>query len=90
MAERISVEVAYARPEEQPVIPLEVDPGSTLQYAIEQSGLLQRFPEIDLATAKVGVFGKLAAELLIVCIAFGHDLQSPFRGLGCLNTLVQA
>jgi hypothetical protein len=58
--ERIAVEVAYAKPDEQWVIPLEVESGTTLQSAIEQSGIIGRFPEIDIATVKVGVFGKAA------------------------------
>jgi uncharacterized protein len=59
-SERISVEVAYATPDEQLVIPLNVESGTTLESAIEQSGILRRFPEIDIATVKVGVFGKAA------------------------------
>jgi uncharacterized protein len=55
------VEVAYARPQEQVVVELELAPGATLRSAIEASGLLQRFAEIDLATAKVGVFGRVRA-----------------------------
>ena len=52
--ERISVEVAYARPDEQLVIPLKVESGTTLKSAIEQSGILQRFPEIDIADGQSG------------------------------------
>jgi len=58
-AEVISVEVAYATPEEQRIISLEVVPGTTLRQAIEQSGILEHFSEIDLGNAKVGIFGKL-------------------------------
>ena len=58
-AEAITVEVAYATPEEQRIISLEVDPGTTLRQAIQQSGILEHFGEIDLANAKVGVFGKM-------------------------------
>jgi putative ubiquitin-RnfH superfamily antitoxin RatB of RatAB toxin-antitoxin module len=58
-AEHISVEVAYAKPEEQLILKLDVLPGTTLQQAIEQSGILERFPEIDLSQLKAGVFGKL-------------------------------
>ena len=58
--EPISVEVVYAKPDKQLVIPLEVESGATLKSAIEQSGILQRFPEIDLETVKVGLFGKAA------------------------------
>lgn len=53
------VEIAYARPDTQVIIPLEIAEGSTLEAAIIQSGILANFPEIDLAENKVGVFGKL-------------------------------
>lgn len=57
---QLLVEIAYAKPEVQVIIPLYVDPGTTLEQAIEQCGILQDFPEIDLASNKVGIFGKLA------------------------------
>lgn len=57
-AERIAVEVAYARPDVQLIIALELEPGATVAEAIARSGVLARFPEIDLARAKLGVFGK--------------------------------
>lgn len=57
---RIRVEVAYARPDEQVILPLEVEAGTTVQEAIRRSGILERFPEIDLEVNKVGVFGKLS------------------------------
>lgn len=58
-AERIPVQVAYARADRQQIIPLQVAAGSTLEQAIRQSRILEQFPEIDLATARVGIFGKL-------------------------------
>ena len=59
MADEITVEIAYALPQEQVVLPLAVAPGTTIQQAIEQSGILSRFPDIELAKNKVGIFGKL-------------------------------
>lgn len=56
----IKVEVAYARPDTQVIIPLQVKDGATIREAIEQSGILDSFPEIDLAKNKVGIFGKLS------------------------------
>ena len=56
----MSVEIAYATPEEQVILRLDTAPGVTLRQAIEKSGILTRFPEIDLAVNKVGVFGKAA------------------------------
>ena len=55
----IPVEVAYATPEEQVILALDVAPGTTLQQAVEQSGIVERFPEIDLGKQKAGIFGKL-------------------------------
>jgi putative ubiquitin-RnfH superfamily antitoxin RatB of RatAB toxin-antitoxin module len=59
MEEEILVEVAYALPSEQVILPLKVKPGTTAQAAIEASGILAKFPEIDLETNKIGIFGKL-------------------------------
>lgn len=55
----IRVEVAYARPDEQIILPVEVPEGATLEQAIVQSRILERFPEIQLQNTKVGIFGKL-------------------------------
>jgi putative ubiquitin-RnfH superfamily antitoxin RatB of RatAB toxin-antitoxin module len=52
------VEVAYATPREQVIVGLDVGEGATVEAAIRQSGLLSRFPEIDLAQNQAGVFGK--------------------------------
>lgn len=60
MAELIQVEVAYAKPDRQDVISVKLQEGSTIQQAIEASGLLQRNPEIDIAKAKFGIYGKLS------------------------------
>lgn len=58
MNNRIRVEIAYARPDRQEIISLEVPPGSTIAEAIDYSGILERFPEIDLAKQPVGIFSR--------------------------------
>lgn len=50
--------MVYALPREQSVVRIQVEPGTTLRQAIEQSGLLRRHPEIDLARSRLGSFGK--------------------------------
>jgi hypothetical protein len=52
------VEVAYALPREQKIIELLVEPGTTAYQAVERSGIAKLFPEIDLETAKLGIFGQ--------------------------------
>lgn len=55
----IRVEVAYARPDWQLIIPVDIPEGATVEQVILQSRIQEQFPEIQLPTAKVGVFGKL-------------------------------
>lgn len=57
---KILVEVAYAKEHEQIIIPLNVDAGTTLEQAVQLSGILEQYPEIDLAQSKTGIFGKIA------------------------------
>lgn len=56
----MQIAVAYSEPAQQVWLRIEVPDDCTVQDAIERSGILRQFPEIDLATNKVGVFGKLA------------------------------
>ena len=56
----IKVEVLYALPHEQTLLVVEVPQNTTLADAVKISGLLGKYPEIDLATNKVGIFGKLS------------------------------
>ena len=54
------VEVAYARPDQQVILQLDVPKGTTVEQAINESGVLETYEEIDLGKNKVGIFGKLA------------------------------
>ncbi|MBL1378269.1 RnfH family protein [Zobellella sp. CGMCC 1.18722] len=54
----IRVEVVYALPHQQTVLSLKVPAADTVRQVIEQSGILQQYPEIDLDTDMVGVFGR--------------------------------
>ncbi|WP_310452189.1 RnfH family protein [Sulfuritalea sp.] len=55
----MQIGVAYSEAANQIWLTTEVPDDSTVQAAIEKSGILRMFPTIDLATQKVGVFGKL-------------------------------
>lgn len=57
----MNVVVAYATPEQQIELTLEVSPHCTIAWVVRQSGLLQRFPELALETLQVGVFGRRAS-----------------------------
>ncbi|MDD3576556.1 RnfH family protein [Halothiobacillus sp.] len=55
------VEVAYAKPDQQVILKVNVPDDATAQTAIEASGILERFPEIDLKKQKIGIFSRLVA-----------------------------
>ena len=56
----ITVEVAYATPARQSIVPLQVKQGTTLLEAVKLSGLPEQFPELDLSQAKFGIFSKIS------------------------------
>jgi hypothetical protein len=51
--------VAYADKFKRTWLSLDVPDGCTVREAIEHSGLLSQYPDIDLAQQRVGIFGKL-------------------------------
>lgn len=55
----ITVEVAFALPHQQLIIPVQVSPETTAEEAIKLSGIMAKFPEIDLSKNQIGIFGKL-------------------------------
>ena len=78
MSGRLSVQVCYALADEQALIALELPAGTTVHQAIEASGILQRFPQIDLSTQAVGVFGKLKP---LDTVLADHDRVEIYRPL---------
>ena len=59
--DRIRVEVAYALPERQAILALEVAAGTTALEAAQRSGITDKFEGIDLDNAKMGIFGKVVS-----------------------------
>lgn len=55
----MNVGVCYAEADRQLWMRLETPDGSSVEQAIHHSGILKRFPEIDLNQNKVGIHGKL-------------------------------
>jgi putative ubiquitin-RnfH superfamily antitoxin RatB of RatAB toxin-antitoxin module len=53
------VGVAYAATARQAWLSVELPDGATVKDAIERSGVLKQFPEIDLEQQKVGIFSKV-------------------------------
>ncbi len=57
-ANMIPVEVAYALPDRQEIVMLEVEPGTTASEAVARSNITRHFPQLILEGAKLGIFGK--------------------------------
>ncbi|NVK25639.1 MAG: RnfH family protein [Gammaproteobacteria bacterium] len=60
MAELINIEVAYALPNKQTLLVLQVEPGTNIEQAIQRSTILADHPEIDLTENKVGIWSRTA------------------------------
>lgn len=56
--ETISVEVVYGLADKQSLIELLVEPGTTAFQTAERSGITNTFPDLDLETSPMGVFGQ--------------------------------
>lgn len=63
MAEQINmiVQVCYAGLDRTSLLDVQVPVDATVLQVIQQSGIVQAHPEIDVSVLKVGVFGKLKA-----------------------------
>ena len=53
----MKVQVVYAKPDRQYVVELNVPENTTVFQAAELSGFATQFPEIDLETIPMGIFG---------------------------------
>lgn len=58
MSHKTLIEIAYATPGRQKIIECEIEPGTSPRDAVRQSEIKQHFPEIDLESCDIGVFGK--------------------------------
>jgi putative ubiquitin-RnfH superfamily antitoxin RatB of RatAB toxin-antitoxin module len=62
----LRIEIVCVTPGEQVLIPLEVPSGTTAGEAVERSQILRRFPELDLAGVKLGVFGRVVPAATVL------------------------
>ena len=53
----LRVEVVYALRDQQVLTALEVEGGASVREAVERSGILRLYPEIELVPGRVGIFG---------------------------------
>ena len=77
MSETIDVEVAYALPDKQSIVPLTVPEGTTALAAAQQSGLDQQYEGLSLEDAKLGIFGKAVAPTQVLRAGDRVEIYRP-------------
>lgn len=73
--DKIRVEVAYALPDRQQIIGLDVAPGTTALEAVRMSGIDKRFPDLDIENADMGIFAKAVARPAEQVLAEGDRVE---------------
>lgn len=72
----MEISIAYAVPGRQVLLAHDVPEGTTLQAAIESSGILEQLPHVDLGKNKVGIYGK--AKPLDTVLSAGDRVEIYF------------
>jgi len=75
MVDKIRVEVAYALPEKQKIIVLDVDEGTTVRDVVRQANMELYFPELNVESAKLGIFGKAVRKPEEQAICSGERIE---------------
>lgn len=60
LSTQVQIEIVYGTPTKQELMALSVEPDVTIEQAINMSGILDMFEEIDLSVNKVGVWNHTA------------------------------
>lgn len=77
--EMIQVEVAYALPDRQAIIPVNVAAGTTALEAARRSGVAQRFEGLNLEGSRLGIFGKLVAPDQVLQAGDRVEIYRPLK-----------
>jgi uncharacterized protein len=75
----IAIEIVYAKPDEQVLLTLKVPQGTTVETALELSGLLVRYPEITQQPLKVGIFGIVCSLDYVLTAGDRLEIYRPLR-----------
>ncbi|GAB7533622.1 RnfH family protein [Pseudomonas sp. 3A(2025)] len=71
----IDIEVVHAGLQRQVLLSAQVPAGSTVYQALLASGIGQSFPDLDLATCPVGIFGKLVSDPQMRIVQAGERIE---------------
>ncbi len=74
----VALQVCYVCTERQLLLDCMVEPGTTIQQAIERSGIVAQAPEIDISVWRVGIYGKVKS---LDTVVREHDRIEIYRPL---------
>ena len=77
--QKINVEIAYALPDKQAIVPVEVSLGTTALEAAQQSGIIERFEGLSLDGAKLGIFGKAVPDTHVMSAGERVEVYRPLQ-----------
>ena len=80
MSDYLNIQVIYALPQQQRLLKLQVAVGTTVAQAIEQSGILALYPQLDLASKDVAV-GIYARAVKLTTVLQENDRIEIYRPL---------
>lgn len=75
----MKIVIVYALPDRQVVRGMEVGEGTTLAAAVELSGLLAEFPEINLGMNPMGIYGRVIAKDAVLRDGDRIEIYRPLR-----------
>ena len=73
----LEVEVIYALPDEQHQVTLQVAPGTTVREVLMQATTQSEFPELDVTSCPVGVFGREVESGFVVAAGDRVEVYRP-------------
>ena len=71
----IEIEVVYAAVDRQLLLSLAVAPGTSLRAGVLASGIATQFPELDIDSCPLGVFGKVVADAETRSVQAGDRIE---------------
>jgi len=80
MTETLAVEVAYALPDAQRIVALDVPVGTTALDAVKQSGIDQYFDDLQISDdLTLGIFGKAIAVSHVLSAGERVEIYRPLK-----------
>ncbi|MBF0418663.1 MAG: RnfH family protein [Magnetococcales bacterium] len=76
----MKVAVAYAEAQKQSVLEFEAKDGITAAEAVQHSGILRKFPHIQLENCKLGIFSKIVEPTHTLVAGDRVEIYRPALG----------